>query len=99
MVLRLGDRDAVGDRRVGVKGSGERENERNTEGEGRRRQSPPKGGHYVLPSACSTNASGGSAPSISTESLTTVFGTPVTAYFLARSGNSVASTANAVMFG
>ena len=31
--------------------------------------------------------------------LTTVFGTPVTRNRRARSGNSVASTANAVMFG
>jgi len=48
-------------------------------------------------STCPTNAASGSAPRISTRSLTTVFGTPVTRYWRTRSGYSIAATADAVM--
>ena len=44
------------------------------------------------PSTPRTNYSSGSAPRISIDSLTTVFGTPVTRNFRDRSMNSVAST-------
>ena len=51
------------------------------------------------PSACAMNAGSGRAPSTSVSPLTTVFGTADTRNRRARSGNSVASTANAVMCG
>src|SRR5436190_3636943 len=98
VMLWFRNRKAIGDWSGGAeRASGKREQHRADERDVA--HSPPTGGHYPPPSACSTNASGGSAPRISTESFTTVFGTPVTEYFRARSGNSVASTANAVMFG
>src|SRR5580765_5948373 len=98
VMLWFRNRHAIGDWSGGAeRASGKREQHRADERDVP--HSPPRGGHYTPPSACATNASGGSAPRISTASLTTVFGTPVTEYFRARSGNSVASTANAVMLG
>ncbi len=72
MMLRLWNRDAIRDRRGGVKRTG-RDGDNEDDDENETAAHEPG-----WASACDTKASGGSAPRISTESLTTVFGTPVT---------------------